>query len=1470
MADIQNELSSLAGKKALDPLEQTIFEKGPQNSFTPPEVANIYQEGKTIFPTNQVGVSQGINWGAIGENAANLANKAYLETLDYLVGTQAAGVADAKDQAQSKLLDIEAQMSTEAFNANKEQRPRAESLVEKLKQESLAIKGEYTSKVQKIFGDNYATLTNPDLDMGTLGTRYQELALSNLKGTRDIDRTYNNIMYKLERVTRGAQQMDQSLDFWKFNGGKAPDNAIPLAFMGAAPIPMKDGAPYIGVDETGKVRLVQVGDQQMPLLIGNSNDPSDKNLYLNRAAFDGLTHEEREKLIELDQSGIPGSFAMSHTGDLVKPYADLIKYAAIQPNSSTGNMDTAGILLNRMTPQQSSSFINSLGLSPEQEMKLHWIKAATRDGVSAKNMGDISNASPETIRSASNSVLLLTRGTSGLIKTDVKDPSKLQDLQLTAEAFSKVLSQLGATQQAPITIEQTGNEGFTESTHGQVARTLSENPDIGPMVTRALAYVKQNSGLYTDAKGEVDAANRSQLLADIIHSQISREGWHVITNSNDGTPIFSYSPGLSEFNQVKDRIINDPLVTKGVSPAIVNKLKDPTKQGEVFAKASLWDTNISDISGNTSDLSNPEAAYEAANQMFPGVHKDTFLKLFDAYRPVEREPQYGIRMTSGKEITAVELARLAIASHSNVLKKFGIEDIASANEDDILRTSKRVIDDLPMYSGNRPGAAPFISVDFDTSPRSYGYMSSMNGGLPVKITSLTGEGGTNYLKLMFAATQFPDGQYLPMNGQTPVLMVRATHPTQNGQLAYSGDYKKNMDKMLLAERGDWEAAATNDDAPAGAQIIRNPDDTKNLIAYTTEPYLPDLGKTIFANKLVDEPLKGPEAAIAFVHQHGAAIERVMQSDDTLKKGVNFLYELAYVPGSGEMRDDKKVLFTPENLKNLYAQAVAHGAKTQADYLGFVLGAVKNAVVNPTAVRERDFVAQQQSKSSSKEDIVSSGEDKGRILWKYNTPSFLDVTTNAVREGKIVFTGPAPENPRTLAFYAFKPDEVPPTMKERGFTVAADQTMLPRIEASPSGQMQKIRMESARRREILFPSPAKPNDSLSALTRQSTLPSDMTRDYQKALEEFTMSKSLNEFTDVPFIDLAAYFTDFGRMPESVDNLPPKYILPGHSSTLPWAYQVRNDSAVPAFIKKMLRSVDKAKVDPAAYRNEQIYPEETTPQEGAILANTVLGATSATGNFVGKNVSAAANWIDGTYIGHTLFDVTKNLKDAAVAVLNMDATLQDQSNKADNQMPFEELYNYRQKVIAEFKRNPTAWFRIATGGDEVSYLRKAPPNQENDKVPEKVYDIIHFIAGSGSEYDPNLTKGLLSKDQWSKLQNMGWSPLEVEYELRVQLKNSKDYKQDLSNTIDKLDSDTFVLDPKRQSQLEADLMEASKQIGQPLNLQDARVLASTPAWRPDIKREFFKLGLYPDGFVSRAGKTSRESRIEALAQLLQQQQ
>jgi hypothetical protein len=949
----------------------------------------------------------------------------------------------------------------------------------------------------------------------------------------------------------------------------------------------------------------------------------------------------------------------------------------------------------------------------------------------------------------------------------------------------------------------------------------------------------------------------------------------------DGTPVYIYQPGLSDIGKVETEWLSDASKTKAWPDEVRKKFReDPSYRRTVIAQSALVSTDISNMVRSPDDVGALDRVAEAAQSISPTTDVELLRRVYTASHPVMLNQRDGnqYRMSVGTP-TMRDIAIFSVACTPAVLaNKLGVtvQQLPSIDSNRKLVAVKEVIDDFPAYSADKKQLFPGVGVDYDIGPGSFNYLTASNGGIPLAITQLKGTSGTDYMAIVDSASgRRSNGRVVPRNKDgTPSLMIKSVYMNKDG-MQHQGELRTNLKRVSAAIGGDYDMSfASTGDEPASYYRGSESPSVKNVIYATTEPYLPQQAIATFGNKLIDKPLTDAETAITGLRQMHQAFDDAVQSDPELKNVHDLIYEFTRTDRSAQKNNNTRDLFSDENLTLLYNQAVANGAKTQSDFAGFVFGAMRTYYNNPVALRERDFEAQRSLGVSSSVDVVSEGPQKGRILLKYTSNKFFDTVMDKVKAGDVVYTGPAPEDNDKLAFYAYSLDELTPELRKQladnGYTVAADATMLQRMEESLQGQMQKIRKEAEEARNILYPPKAPVQDS-RFLSRQSTLPSDQMAGYQKAWAEFFAQQDIYDMLDVPFIDLARYYADNGKMPPSMDAIPEKYILPGHSSTMRWVDRLnRRDSfgrrnELTSSVKKDLKTIEgwKQEIKPEDYK--VTYSEETSKAEGKMVFNLLVDSikypVGAVAGFIDSTIPALA--AAGKAIPEAGKQLIPALANAGKAILNLDASLQDTNLDLLEGTRKQVLEQHRQAQLEEYKKNPYMWVTKMFDGDDITKLRQSPPNSDSVNVPEKAFDMIHMVTALKPEFvkDTGINEG-----NWTKLRSVDWSPVETEYQLRLQLKNTSNYIEDLNTTIQEMDTTVFQLDPTFTQGFAESLYKAYKQIDNPITREEAMVLAQASGFRPDLKRAYFNLRLHPEGYASRPRMTAGQSIIDALAEQL----
>ena len=445
----------------------------------------------------------------------------------------------------------------------------------------------------------------------------------------------------------------------------------------------------------------------------------------------------------------------------------------------------------------------------------------------------------------------------------------------------------------------------------------------------------------------------------------------------------------------------------------------------------------------------------------------------------------------------------------------------------------------------------------------------------------------------------------------------------------------------------------------------------------------------------------------------------------------------------------------------------------------------------------------------------------------------------------------------------------PRAKENGYTMLVGPESIDMFKQSKIGKDALKLRDADRTRNFLFPTKRESVVSVRAMSRQSTMPSTMQDEYKAALGKFLSTNSMNEHPDMPFIDLAGYYLDNGKMPDNIESVSAKYILPGHSLTMPWT-DTPSSSETVARAKRITQAIQDINI-PAADTQFQQYNEQLA------AGNAVVAGIN--------NLKDYAAYPLG-YIASVASEIDKGLKDAGMAVLNLDSTLQKSAGvyeeSKSNQLILNGLSNSknfamstiepwqqanrknREEVLNHYSSNPSDWLMNMVYGDTVSGLRRE--SQLTVKTPEVFFNAIYQVKDNKDialnnpaiRETPAFTDSVITK-----IKSLDMSPLEIEYQARLKMQESK---EGLAKAINRISTDEFALDSVREDKLAADLFAAYRNTGSPITKQEAKVYAALPSWKPDLKKAYFNITLHPDGFIARPGMTAADSRVQALTELL----
>lgn len=1406
--EVQKSLQNiLGGNKGLDPIDQTIFATGPRSAFTPPEVPNVYQEGQTIFAQQPIGVeSADIDWYTLGENASKIALNTYENVLDYLITSKKNGVAELASKYESQLDEFYKQESTKMYSTDKNQKGNNAQFVESISDRIERTRKEFKDEAIKVLGSEEYFAEN--LDIQNMGLAYQDLAVTSRRQLRNIDQIANRLLYESQKISNGLAKKDNNWAAWKNGIGPRDPKLQPLTMMGALPVPVdENNYPLIGFTKNPDGSYV-------PMSIKDSfgqdrfavEQAADGNWYVNFENLDALADNQQfDLLVDMDNIGNgPASAVFSSTGEFTADFEAMVKSTAEAEVVNPGQAAYVAVALAKLPDHLVDNALGRVsGLSPDLQLKLSMMRLHAKNGFDVKQLGQITGLKREPLKKTFERIQQLRTNTT--IFNASQNPQDQEKYEELIGVTYALLKKFGTTiDEDELSLTPKAGNLIDETPAISAASLLSENPSLVPIIARVAATVESNPGLYGD-----DPEARQKAIELLLDEQVRREGYIVTNNPNTGMPLILYAPNMAYMENLKASLDSSPVVS-GLPEVKREELKDPANKDKALIKAHLFGNNWLNT-GVAVGKDFRSTAINFARQMNPQVDVEVFEALLDG----------GVKTTTDKNgariqtsISGIDLLRYVIAASPTAMEKKTANDKdrvvfvdgAIPSFDSRLNAAKKVYEDLPIVSDT--GAIPWFDADFNYSQTLYNFMGTPRGGRPIKITKMKGVSGVDYMDVITTKGSRQLGSITPMttNG-TPLLYIpQETDPSGGNRISL----EKGMDKYLEAERGIYGYSFIPFDSESAPNAGPMPAD--QVIYSTNEPYLPSK-IAVLAN--VNSSLTTFEEAKAFFAQNNTAVHDIVMSDPQLKKSKRLAWEIARDAEGVETYDKNKALFTDTNLKQLFDKAVANGAKTNVEFLGYIFNAMRVYQTNSQRDFGRNIGAEKATQSSSVDFVVPKGESKGLVLYSPQSEKFITGVETGLASGFNLYS-------KDNQYYMLRAKEA-----GKDYRLVIDAAT-----AAESTTLQTIKDKQARAkkaRETFFAerTPALSVTAIESLARPTTISQDKIASFQKDFMKYVHDKDLTKNPDFRYIDWTKLYADKGSFPASVEEVHPSYFLPGHSSTLPLRAKIAMQGREEGFVGQGI--------------------EETVKERMATGQNVLPELSAAT---------AVYGTVEGFFRG-----IYSSFMD---------------TNKNDIQV-------FRENNV---DADPQDWLNSVLGTDELALIRRSSGGTVWN-IPEEQFNVVHYIKNSNNPYSPESSFGL-TEASWKIIQESPLSKPALEYQLRVlasRMPNNtqtvrsasgsvefnkptvEEAAKTMNEVISQLAPNNFVLDEGREKKLREEIAIAYQQVGkQAPKAEDIDRIIKDPSRISYVKQRYFEMTLYPDGYMSKTRKTTKQSRIEALIEML----
>jgi hypothetical protein len=1128
----------------LNPLQQTIFEEGPKAGFVPPESINMYKETPTQFGQQPIGVEGAdIDWYALGESGFKIANETFGAVVNNLISSKGNAIAELKDVYSTKLNNAYIELNTKQAEARAKgiaiDQPIMDSLISRINE----YKTEWNDKARDVVENNQGGLFepaidywDPELDIKSLGSRYQELALRVRSSDRDISAASTKLLFDAQFNNIGKQKKEFDAKQAKFGAVpyKAGDTAN-LVLAGASPLNAV-GSQYPPVSPTDPTNtpyfFTQLKDGKLtPKVDAAGNqvvilDPATGQWLWNSAASqDGLNENETKQLVDYAQFSPYAEYRdrsaiASHQGMLAPDSADVVKFVFSKPiaTRSPQEMFRVALMLNQLPVSTLSDNLKEIGLNEEDMGMAIVLRDAVQKGGTMQTLSELKNITAADI-GVVNEILTFAQQDSPYIKGAATKATTLVYLNNIVRPLVGQALGLNDKQLTDLLVELNGDTVKDAGGPESLVRVLKNNPQLLGTALRAMAYVEANRRqfLVEGRAGDLDASKVAAFAATFNKTLANHRGITAVKGA-DGSMVSAESPDLSYTNTLKPE----------------------------NTKLNIFDTHFAS-SYSTDDLTNPTAVRDSAIKTAKGLVPDLNERLYTSFldNMVVNQPNGLEDKTQVSRVIPVgEQGRLAVACSAAVMKLNGYVPVIGATaEADFaaqLAAVKKGYAQIPPMSE--------WGIEYSVSPREQGFMTSSTGGLPLGYRRIM-MGNVDVLPYLTPASQIDsNGVFTPRrNDGTPILRVPASR--DNG-----GAYRmtlENLESYKITKTPSYTIVPSSEAAGILPQEM-------GIIMRQAEPQAVKAVARAFANqdKLLLANMTADEASTIFI-VNADKIMDIVEADPRLK-------QIKYLLQNDITGEKKTAVFSQENFGIMFEDAKKKGITTVADFISYTLGVAVAKLENRQD--QSDFMeaaAENAYKRSllsggppmpihEGDSVVQAGPAAGMSLYRPNSDRFVRNMDSSARGGSNIW-----KQKDSNVFYVYRAGEdVDTTEMEPYFEGRKpnedEATYTARFNSVFGSILTDNKNKEAAKRtslEMIGRSSAMPIEA--SIQKKTVLPSSQIAAFTKSFIEFMDNNRLvglnspASLLEMKTYDFTGLYFDTGELPKEWSDLPQQYALPGNS-------------------------------------------------------------------------------------------------------------------------------------------------------------------------------------------------------------------------------------------------------------------------------------------------------------------------------------
>jgi hypothetical protein len=1144
---------ALGGNK-VDPLQQTIFEKGPEIGFTPPAAPIVTpQEGRVVFAEPIMSVDPGINWYALGEQAFKVGGQLFEQTLDYLIDSKANALTDLSDMYRSKLDDAYVKLSkaskqTGSFNDDtkyaktsgmswkdvKVRPSTSDSMVtDGILDEINAIKKEWRTKADSVLENGKGNWYTPAIDywdealpekMNSIGSKYQQLAVT----ARRADRT---IMDQAEKLLFESQFASTATGKKETNAvvNKAINGLLPVA-TGDAPLPKRqDGSTmFHEVDPQTGQEAVQTIEGMPVLTVDDEGFIRFNSAIPPKVIWKNMNDEDFLFYRDLEQNSTEASALYSYDGRLTPMVEELADeyFSTPQATRDPQQLWKLGAIFAGLPPTAVSSFVKSKELT---ETDVHYLSFATdsaRMGQKPEQLSKFRSITPDVVLDSSKLL-------EALLGPEIGTPTGVLASGATTEQSELIANKIVVPligHLAGLSEEEQENYKVTrmlgritdQSPNATFSTFFATNAPIKVSALKAIAYFKQNPSLLFDEDGNMRSdEDIKKSVETFIRAETSRAGLLTIKDPRTNQPTTLYNPTSMW------------IANSGYSKDIPN-LGRGVLSLPLSATTQATNVNIRELDYS---LGRSVFGTKVDRQVFAAIHGTL------SYSVRQKD---GIK-TNTEGLPQAEALRLALASHPDTWKKYKtIPDGVTLSEQEKIDLA------LTAYKDIMP--ATEWGINPDLTMRHEAFMSMENGGIALGFSKIPTYSGRDFFDLLSPlVVEASSGMFVPEKKDgTPALSIKFKQPSE----ASFATIEKNYG--LATQNVPSYELRFKKDAPAGQKqpfdrVLKQVTEVTPIKNFDyTFAYTDDVTLTTTAD------------AYKFINLNREAIKELVKNDTRLDKDVTLVLD-----DFGKASKDR-IVFTDENLDMLFKEAQTKGVKTTLDFANYLVN-VADAVVKNKEVKsarkstrfvEDSFVAKEVpiNFDDSSFFVPNTKQDlsyDGYVLYDSNSKEFFDGIKKYSMEGYNVY---ADSNAADTGYYLLKPEDAVDesltlVLPAKTNTETPEEYMVKYNQVFGQRETDITRSQQIADQVNLALFGQQPQQEEPTFKKHTVLPSYMQSSFTTELNNFMARNQINfnntdNLTDVLdvalFYDLPKLYYDTGSLPRSLKDLPAKYRLPGHSS------------------------------------------------------------------------------------------------------------------------------------------------------------------------------------------------------------------------------------------------------------------------------------------------------------------------------------